>query len=389
MLRRTLFWLHLTAGVLAGAVIVIMSLTGVLLAWQRQIIRLADRRLQLPAAASQGPLKSPPELTEKAMGWRQATPGTLTMRSDPSEPASIEFGRDAVVYLDPSSAVVLGEGSMPVRRFFRQVEDWHRWLAAGVESRATARGITGACNLIFLGLLLSGAYLWLPRTRQQLRSAIWFRRGVRGKARDWNWHTAIGVWCLLPLLIVVASGVVMSYPWANNLVYRVTGNEPPKPGAGRGGGRGPADRGDTAQSRDIPLAGIDAAWNRAEAQVPGWKSIALRIPANAGAPLVFSIDQGDGGRPDLRSQLTLRRRDAAVLQWEPFSANNAGRRLRSWIRFSHTGESAGLAGQTIAALASLGAVFLGWTGISLAIRRMLAAVARRRKPVAAMEVPAR
>jgi uncharacterized iron-regulated membrane protein len=206
---------------------------------------------------------------------------------------------------------------------------------------------------------------------------VWFRGELKGKARDWNWHNTIGIWCAAPLLVIVGSGVVMSYPWANDLVYRLTGTEAPKQGGG-GGGRGGAERGDAAKVVAGSFAGIDAAWRRAEAQVPGWKSIVLRVPGNAKAPLAFSIDAGDGGRPDLRSQLTLKRGSGEVVKWEPFSGNNAGRRLRSWIRFSHTGEAGGVAGQTIAAAGSLGGVFLTWTGISLAIRRLWSAIGRRR-----------
>ena len=43
-LRSVLFWLHLPCGVLAGAVILIMSVTGVLLTYQRQITAWADIR---------------------------------------------------------------------------------------------------------------------------------------------------------------------------------------------------------------------------------------------------------------------------------------------------------------------------------------------------------
>ena len=42
--------------------------------------------------------------------------------------------------------------------------DWHRWLGATGEGRATGRMITGACNLAFLFLVVSGFYLWFPRT---------------------------------------------------------------------------------------------------------------------------------------------------------------------------------------------------------------------------------
>jgi uncharacterized iron-regulated membrane protein len=389
MARKVFFWLHLAAGSLAGIVIFIMSITGVLLAWQRQIIHFADREFRRPPAASSGTRMTPELLLGKAAEARRELPTALTLRADPAEPASAEFGRNSVLYLDAYTGRVLGEGSTAVRGFFRETEDWHRWLAAGLESRAAARGVTGACNLVFLGILLSGFYLWLPKTwnRQCVRPAIWFRRGLSGKARDWNWHNTIGVWCFLPLVIIVACGVVMSYPWANNLVYRMTGSEVPQQN-GRGGRGGP-ERLDGQKSAEVSFAGIDAAWTRAQAQVSGWNSISLRVPANARAPLVFSIDSGDGGRPDLRAQLTLKRGTAELVKWEPFQSNNAGRRLRSWIRFSHTGEAGGIPGETIAAIASLGACFLAWTGISLAIRRLWAAACRRRRAEQAVEAVVR
>ena len=36
-MRKVLFWMHLTAGVTAGLVILVMSLSGVLLAYERQL----------------------------------------------------------------------------------------------------------------------------------------------------------------------------------------------------------------------------------------------------------------------------------------------------------------------------------------------------------------
>ena len=99
-------------------------------------------------------------------------------------------------------------------------------LARSVEgpSRALGKSITGVANLGFLFLVVSGSIsgcraLDAPRDAQR----DVFRRGLRGKARDFNWHNVIGFWSCAPLVIVVASGVVISYPWATNLVYRVVG----------------------------------------------------------------------------------------------------------------------------------------------------------------------
>jgi|GEM_PF-2469048 len=42
MIRKGLFWLHLIAGVAAGVVILVMSVTGVLLTYERQILAWED-----------------------------------------------------------------------------------------------------------------------------------------------------------------------------------------------------------------------------------------------------------------------------------------------------------------------------------------------------------
>lgn len=66
------------------------------------------------------------------------------------------------------------------------------------------------------------------------------------------------------------------------------------------------------------------------------------------------------------------------MRWEPFASLSAGRQIRSWLRFAHTGEVYGLVGQTIAGLVSLGASVLVFTGLMLAFRRLLAWRARVR-----------
>src|ERR1035438_6159086 len=65
-------------------------------------------------------------------------------------------------------------------------------------------------------------------TWRHLRPIVWFRGNLSGKARDFNWHNAIGLWMSIPLALIVLTGVILSYKWANDMVYRMTGNEPLK-----------------------------------------------------------------------------------------------------------------------------------------------------------------
>jgi uncharacterized iron-regulated membrane protein len=205
-----------------------------------------------------------------------------------------------------------------------------------------------------------------------VRNVAWFKSGLPGKARDFNWHNAIGLWAALPLAIVVASGVVISYPWASDLVYRVAGEAPPARPAGPAAGvRGSAPGGQsTAVARPAPS--LDAAWTHATMQVEDWRSITVRVPNGGAATATFTIDRGAGAQPQKKGTLTLSTATGDVVKWEPFESLSAGRRLRSYMRFAHTGEAWGLTGQTIAGLASLGGAVLVWTGISLALRRFWA-----------------
>jgi uncharacterized iron-regulated membrane protein len=205
-------------------------------------------------------------------------------------------------------------------------------------------------------------------TWQHLKPVTLFRGGLSGKARDFNWHNVFGLWCAVPLFFVVLAGVVISYPWAGNLAYRLVGSEPPKQqGPPRGG----------AQAKAVMASGLQSSWTAAEQSVFDWRTITMRLPVSEGAPLLFTVDAGYAGQPQKRITLTINRHTAKIEKSEGFANLDSGRRLRTWLRFVHTGEYYGLVGQTVAGIASAGGAFLVWTGIALALRRFRSWLARR------------
>ena len=376
--RSILFWLHLVCGVSAGVVILIMSVTGVLLTYQRQITAWADiRGYHLESGSHRLPADA--LIARVARSRPDLSPTTLVIRANASAPASLTAGPGRQLFVDPYTGVVLGEGNgESVRAFFRVVVEWHRYLAAAGESRPTGKAMTGASNLAFLFIVVSGLVLWWPRSLKwpAIRKITWFTGGLRGKARDFNWHNTIGFWLAIPLAVIVAGGVVISYPWATGLVYRAYGEMPPAPPArgGRvetGGGRAQAQREGSVAPRPPSGVPLEAMIASAATHMQNWKTISIALPAANAPHVAVTLDSGDGGQPQKRATLTLNRRTGEVVRWEPFSTQSDGRRARTWLRFAHTGEIYGLASQTIAGIASAGGVVLVWTGLALALRRFL------------------
>jgi uncharacterized iron-regulated membrane protein len=382
-IRTILFWLHLACGVVAGIVILIMSVTGVLLTYQRQITAWADMRGYHREPAPGAQRLAIDELVAKVSAAKpELKPTAVVLRSDPSAPASLSIGPGQQIFVNPYTGAVLGEGNGEgVRAFFRSMVEWHRYVAMAGESRPTGKAITGASNLMFLFIVLSGLVLWWPRTRTwaSIRSITWFRRGLPGKARDFNWHNTIGFWSAIPLAVIVAGGVVISYPWATALVYQAYGEQPPPPArpanaAARGGGQTVPDH--------SPSVAFDRVIANASTHMPDWKTISVALPAPKANRVVLTLDAGDGGQPHKRATLTLDRGTGDVARWEPYASQSAGRRARTWLRFAHTGEVYGVPGQTIAGIVTAGGAVLVWTGLALAFRRFLAWRRRGRAPLA-------
>jgi uncharacterized iron-regulated membrane protein len=404
-LRKIIFWMHLTAGVLAGTVILVMSVTGALLAFERQIIAFAegDLRTVTPPALGAPRLSLDIQVANARGAIPTGTATGITLAADPTAATMINFGREQTVFVDPYTGVVRGDGWTTTRDFFRVVTDWHRWLGTHGDNREIGRAVTGTCNAAFVVLVMSGFYLWWPRrwTRVALKSVTLPSLSLKGKARDWNWHNAVGFWSAPVLLFITVTGLVISYQWAGNLIYTLTGSEPPPPqrpmtspavDGGTGGRaarsdavvhRSPERKADSIEGAESTVAAsrssLDSLFAAAARQAPHWRRMVIRLPPRGATQVSVMVEEAASLHPYPRSALTLDAATAGVVKWEPFASYNLGRTIRSWVRPVHTGEAGGFLGQLIAALASAGGTVLVYTGLALVWRRFCQFVRRQRR----------
>ncbi|WP_426746441.1 PepSY-associated TM helix domain-containing protein [Myxococcus faecalis] len=413
--RKTLFWIHLVVGVVVGIVVAIMSVTGVAIAFENQVLDWADSEARTVSAPGPGTTRL--SLEEMIAKVRDAKPDAqvsgVTVFPSETSATQVALGRAGVVFVNPYTGEVRESSAKGWRSFFQVMVEWHRWIALGGDNRAVGKAITGACNAGFLFLAISGLYLWWPRkwTLKTVRPVLWFRRGLKGKPRDFNWHNVIGFWTLPVLIVLTASGMVISYKWASDFVYTLTGNAPPAQ-------QGPGSAGVKVAppSEDAVRKDLGSLLAVVQGQAPTWESITYRLPshprgAGGNAP---GAPRGEGGRrggkgaegasregaesqrrgPDgegksdgkvdtvnfnvkvedgwpyfAATQYALNPFSGEVAKREGYADFNSGRKVRTWLRFLHTGEALGWPGQLIAAIASLGGVFLVWTGFALSWRR--------------------
>ncbi|MGC4030376.1 MAG: PepSY-associated TM helix domain-containing protein [Tepidisphaeraceae bacterium] len=231
IIRKTFFWLHLVVGLVVGLGVAVMAGTGILMAYEKPILERVERYDGSPTKPDQALWSVEDLLLAVNEQVPDATPSGITSFADYNKPAVVQLGRDRVVYVNNYTGHIVGEGAESWRGFFHTVEELHRWLAATGDWRNWGRNWTGVVNLGFLVLIVSGLWLWWPKKLKwkAIKTVTVPSLKLKGKPRDWNWHNAVGFWALVPLSVIVLTGTVISYPWANNLMFRLVGDTPPAP----------------------------------------------------------------------------------------------------------------------------------------------------------------
>lgn len=210
-LRGALKWLHLWLGLSAGIVLVVVALSGTVLAFQRELLLMAHPQLakaELPTISTQGEA-----LARIIEEW-----GPRGMRSADLPSAKLPvwqvfFSGGERRYFDAASGELLLARSKD-NDWVLWLRDLHTHLLAG----ETGEEVLGVFGLIALFILLSGLYLWWPRWRALAASLRWYRGPP---TRRWlSWHRSTGALLLPVLLLVVATGVAMVYNQATRNALR-------------------------------------------------------------------------------------------------------------------------------------------------------------------------
>ena len=366
-IRKVIFWLHLIVGLTMGAFIFAMSLTGVLLTYERQMSRWAEN------AAIEAPADADP-LNYQALADAVVTAGgapghVMTVPNGREGAVPVSAGRRSSFLLNPYTGEVMEGAGDGTHAFFSRVERIHRWLAFYGGRSESGAAINGAANLLFALLVVTGIYLWLPKIWRgamvRIRLVFGFRH-PNAKARHFNWHHAAGIWFAIPLLAITLSGTMFSYGWVRDLINSVYSDE--------------ADV--VAEHAQPPVTGevlpLDALVALVQAEAGAGRRVSVTLPDREASLVRIGVDHGNGAQRDRIDYFDVSRDGRTILPVDSSAGRSPALEARVYLRFLHTGEIYGLTGQTIAGLASLFAMLLVYTGFCLGLARLWRMLRARR-----------
>ena len=354
---------HLWTGLIFGAILVVLGLTGSALSWIHELDTALNPGLlhvAPPSGALAGaPLRVDPRTSQQvgdmlSRDVRYGRPNMVELPERagdvfvawyrPTPTASAAPWVQAVtrqVMVDPANLAVTGErnwGEAGLSRplLMPTLFHIHRYLVAG-ETGKVVVAVTGVALVL---VILSGMILWWPR---MARSALWHaltvRHGGSWPRFSFRLHRAGGFFAAPFLLVTAFSGVHFNMPqWVTPVVNAIS---PVTPHAK------PMNR-NPRTGEGIAVADAIAA---AQASFPeGWVS-RVSYPAKAGQPFEIRVRQpGELRQGPGATRISVDSGDGSVLRVIDPERARGGDRFLAWLFPLHTGEAFGLAGRIFISL---------------------------------------
>ena len=101
--RKSIFWLHLVAGVVGGIVIFIMCVTGAALSFEKNILENIEHDQRRVPGNSVGEVRLQPSqiLANVLAAKPEARPASFASLGDPLAAVTVGLGREGQVFVDP------------------------------------------------------------------------------------------------------------------------------------------------------------------------------------------------------------------------------------------------------------------------------------------------
>jgi len=216
-------WFHLWLGLASGIVVLILGLTGCALVFEQELKGFSSPWLQadnpkaletalLPSVLYRSVEKALPGMEIESV-WYYGKNRTAQFNI---------HGSDSTVYVNPYTAEVVAIAhSEDLFQFFKDGH-YYLWMPEKIGHQVVGWG-----TFIFFFLLISGLILWWPKkwNKKGKQQAFTIKTTAKFKRVNYDLHNVLGFYSVIVALLLAFTGLMMSFSWFNNSVYRIAGGQ--------------------------------------------------------------------------------------------------------------------------------------------------------------------
>ena len=365
-MRKTLFNLHLYAGLICGLFLLVASVSGLALAFRPELdpgqnadfwhLKSDTPRLPLDAIVH----------AAKAI-YPNGKISYVHLKPSPTSADMVRFRDGEELFLNPFTAQQL-EIRNRETAFFYVMEKLHRYLLLGKQGQ----WITGTASLALGVLIITGIYLWWPKKSKPLKASFTLDRKLHGRGWNVNLHKVVGIYSSVIIAFAVFTGGAEYLNWVGKTYF------PDLVGRDR----------ELTLASSAPLGSkgaitFEAEWQKVQQDIGPYQDVHFGWPTQPGGAMTIEYVPAAAEHPNALSYLFLDGYTGEVLKRLPYAEQPAWSRFYMWLLPIHLGTVAGLPSRIMVITGVLGTMFLIVTGFWLYYRRKLNPIPR---PVAAAVV---
>lgn len=347
---------HLWLGLASGLLVVIISITGCMYAFQEEIQDMTQPYRFVEA--SDQPYLSPSTL--RAIAERQL-PGKhihSVRYADRTDAVRVSFYAYEpveyfyIVYINPYTGAVLKIKDMNAD-FFRWILDGHfyLWLPPAI-----GQPVVATATLVFVMMMITGIILWWPRNKAARRQRFSVKWNARWRRVNYDLHNVFGFYMTWVVIFIAVTGLVWGFQWFSKGAYWMLGGKKSLVYA--------ESLSDTTGARAYQQP-VDVIWNNIKAEQVAGGSVEMHFPASDSSTIeaALNADKKTYWQTDYRfyDQYTLKEVPVKHVWGRIGEATTADRIYRMNYDI-HTGAVWGLPGKFLAFFVSLMAASLPITG---------------------------
>lgn len=377
-LRYLIRKIHLYIGLWFGAIIVMLGLTGSLIAWMPEFdAALNPELLQSSAAASLDPpvhssgalqtvidkLSNDPAYGRPSQIWLPAEQdGVFIAWYSPTKlktATAFDQKISRQVMIDPYSLEIKGErnwGESGISRplFMPTLFHLHHYFLAGDAGKL----FLSICGVLLLVLTALGMVLWWPRLKwKSIKQSLSIAYGGSWPRFNYSSHRALGFYAAPVFVVLAVSGIYFNSPgWVVPVVERVMTVSPKNKLVNEAAVGG----------RPITAA---VALDVVQTLYPDAKIMRIVLPGDQSTPFEIRVRQNNEIQDGGATRVTVDSNSGKILRVaDPLQASS-GDAFLSWQFPLHSGQAFGTAGKVFISLFGVVPLFFAITGVAIWLKR--------------------